>query len=140
MGRPYSMDLRERVIAAVATQGLSCHEAAARFGVGVSTAIRWMQMVRRTGNATPGKMGGHRPKKLIGPHRAWLVARCTGQSFTLRGLAQELAERGLAVDYRAVWAFVHAEKLSFKKKRWSPSNGIVRTSRGGEGNGKFISR
>src|SRR5258708_7030403 len=39
------------------------------------------------------------------------------QGFTLRGLVAELAERGLKVDYRAVWNFVHAEKLSFKKNR-----------------------
>jgi Transposase DDE domain len=35
MGKPYSMDLRERVVAAVETGGLSCHQAAAQFGVGV---------------------------------------------------------------------------------------------------------
>jgi putative transposase len=35
----------------------------------------------------------------------------------LRGLVAELAERGLKVDYRSVWDFVHSEKLSFKKKR-----------------------
>jgi transposase len=35
----------------------------------------------------------------------------------LRGLVAELAERVLKVDYRAVWNFVHAEKLSFKKNR-----------------------
>ena len=35
----------------------------------------------------------------------------------MRGLVAELAERGLKVDYRAVWNFVHAEKLSFKKNR-----------------------
>jgi putative transposase len=39
MGKPYSMDLRERVVAAVETGGLSCHQAAAQFGVGVSTAF-----------------------------------------------------------------------------------------------------
>ena len=33
----------------------------------------------------------------------------------MRGLVAELAERGLKVDYWAVWNFVHAEKLSFKK-------------------------
>lgn len=35
----------------------------------------------------------------------------------LRGLVAELAERGVKVDYRSVWEFVHAEGLSFKKKR-----------------------
>ena len=37
--------------------------------------------------------------------------------FTLRGLVAELAECGLKVDYRTVWEFVHAEKLSHKKRR-----------------------
>jgi transposase len=46
-----------------------------------------------------------------------LLARIKGQDFTLRGLVVELAERGLKVDYRTMWSFVHAEKLSFKKKR-----------------------
>jgi putative transposase len=35
----------------------------------------------------------------------------------LRGLVAELAEQGLSVDYRVVWAFVHDEKLSYKKGR-----------------------
>jgi transposase len=115
MARPYSMDLRDRVVAAVETGGLSRHEAAARFGVGVSIAIRWVRSFRRTGSAAPGQMGGWRPRKLVGAHREWLLQRCTGQAFTLRGLMAELAERGLAVDYRVVWAFVREEKLSFKK-------------------------
>ena len=37
--------------------------------------------------------------------------------FILRGLVTELAARGLKADYRSVWNFVHAEKLSFKKNR-----------------------
>ena len=37
--------------------------------------------------------------------------------FTVRGLVAELAERGLKVDYRTMWEFVHAEKLSYKKRR-----------------------
>ncbi len=116
MARPYSMDLRNRVVAAVDGDGLSRHEAAKRFGVAPSTAIRWMQSFRLTRSAAPGRMGGHKPRTLVGAHRDWLVERCTGRDFTLRGLVAELAERGLKVDYRSVWAFVHAEKLSFKKK------------------------
>jgi transposase len=34
-----------------------------------------------------------------------------------RGLVAEFAARGLKVDYRSVWNFVHAEALSFKKNR-----------------------
>ena len=62
-------------------------------------------------------MGGHRPKKLIGPWREWLLERCRTADFTLRGLVVELAERGMQVDYRTVWAFVHAEGLTHKKRR-----------------------
>ena len=65
------MDLRERVVAAVETGGQSCHAAAARFGIGVSTAIRWLDRHRRTGSAAPGQMGGHKPKKIAGKHREW---------------------------------------------------------------------
>ena|SRR5215210_4239950 len=116
MGRPYSIDLRRRVVAAVETGGMSCHQAATHFGVGVSTAINWVRRVRETGSVAPGKMGGHRPKLISGEHRAWMLER-TKQDFTLNGLVAELAARGLKVDYRTVWNFVHAEKLSFKKNR-----------------------
>jgi transposase len=75
MARPYSIDLRERVIAAVERDGMSRHQAAARFGVAVSSAIKWVQRFRRTGSAAPGRMGGHKPKAIAGAHRAWLVAR-----------------------------------------------------------------
>jgi hypothetical protein len=64
-------------------------------------------------------MGGHRPKAISGEHRAWLLQRIK-RDFTLRGLVAELAERGLKVDYRSVWEFVHAEKL-LGKLRISPN-------------------
>lgn len=116
MSKPYSNDLRERVVAAVESGGMSRNRAAAHFGVAISTAINWVALARRTGSVTPGKMGGHKPKTLRGEHRDWLIARCKEKAFTLRGLVAELAEeRGLKVDYRSVWAFVHAEKLSYKK-------------------------
>ena len=115
MAKPYSMDLRERVSAAVVRGGLSCRRAAKRFGVAASTAICWVKRVRATGSAAPDKMGGRCPRKITGEHREWLVERCESGDFTLRGLVSELAERGLRVDYRTMWAFVHAENLSFKK-------------------------
>jgi putative transposase len=116
MGRPYSLDLRERAVAAVEKAGMSRRQAASRFGVGISTVIAWVRRFRQTGSAAPGKMGGYKPKAIAGEHHAWLLQRCREKDFTLRGLVAELAERGLKVDYRSVWNFVHAEKLSFKKK------------------------
>ena len=117
MGKPYSIDLRERVVAAVVSGELSCNRAAKRFGVGISTAINWVKRLRETGSVAAGKMGGHKPRAISGAHRRWLVHRIKDGDFTLRGLVAELAERGLKVDYRSVWQFVHAEKLSFKKNR-----------------------
>lgn len=117
MARPFSLDLRERVVGAVEREGLSRRRAAARFGVGVSTVIAWVRLFRETGSVAPGKMGGHRPKKLQGLWRDWLLDRCRERDFTLRGLVAELAERGLQVDYRTVWDFVHSEGLSHKKRR-----------------------
>jgi transposase len=111
------MDLRERVVAAVEQGGLSRRRAAAQFGLGINTVILWVRRLRETGSVRPGKMGGYKPKAIAGEHRAWLLQRTRERDFTLRGLVGELAERGLKVDYRSVWNFVHAEKLSFKKNR-----------------------
>lgn len=113
----YSIDLRERVVAAVEREGMSRRQAAARFGVSISSAIRWVERSRRTGSVAPGQIGGQRPKKIQGEHRAWLLERIREEDCTLRGLVAELAARGLKVDYRTMWSFVHAEKLSFKKNR-----------------------
>jgi putative transposase len=117
MGKPCSLDLRERVVAAVERDGMSRQQAAARFGVAPSSAIKWVARFRATGSVAPGQMGGHKPKTLRGPHAEWLIARCREREFTISQLVEELQqERGLKVDRRSVWEFLHAEGLSFKKK------------------------
>ena len=117
MTRPYSMDLRDRVVAAVEREGLSRNQAAARFGIAVSTAVHWLRRYRTTGDVKPSKIGGHRKKTLRDEHAAWLIARCREKDFTISQLVKELLEvRGLKVDRHTVWDFVHAEGLSFKKK------------------------
>jgi putative transposase len=124
------MDLRERVVRAVEVDGLSRRSAAARFEIAASTVVNWVRRLRDTGGLHPGQMGGHKPHKISGDHRDWLVARCHERAFTLRGLVVELGERGLAVDYRSVWELVHAEKLSYKKRHWSPASETAPTSHG----------
>jgi transposase len=89
MGKPYSSDLRERVVAAVQTGGMSCNQAAKQFGVSISTAINWVRRLRETGSIAPGKMGGHKPKAISGEHRAWLLRRIEDGDFTLRGLVAD---------------------------------------------------
>jgi transposase len=126
MARPYSMDLRERVVQAVEQEGLSRRQAAERFGIGIKTAIEWVRRYRETGSVAAKPMGGCRPKKIVGQYRDWLLERCRVPDFTLRGLVAELAERGLQVDYRTVWEFVQGEELSYKKRHWSPASATGR--------------
>ena len=115
MARAYSLDLRERVVAAV-TAGQSCRSAAATFKVSVSSVVKWSQRFRATGSAAAQAMGGNRPYALAG-ERAWLLKRLAEQpDITLRALLAELAQRGIKVSYYAVWHFFEHEGISFKKK------------------------
>jgi uncharacterized protein YodC (DUF2158 family) len=50
MGKPYSMDLRERVVAAI-EGGESTHQAVARFAIGIATAGVWARLKRSTAPA-----------------------------------------------------------------------------------------
>ena len=90
------MDLRERAVATVVKGGLSCHQAAAQFSLGVNTVILWVRRFRETGSVAPRQMGGHKPKALAGEYRSWLLNRIKAD-FTLRGLVAELAALTLAV-------------------------------------------
>jgi transposase len=111
------MDLRERVVAAVERDGLSRNQAAARFGIAVSTAVHWLNRFHSTGDVRPSKIGGHKKRTLRDEHAAWLIARCGEKAFTISQLVAELLEvRGLKVDRHTIWDFLHAEGLSFKKK------------------------
>jgi len=115
MTRPLSNDLRERVVAAVLA-GETCRSAAARFGVAVSSVVKWSQRHRATGSVAPGKMGGHR-KRVLEPHRAFILERITQTShLTLHRLKDELAAQGVIVSHNAIWMFMRREGLRFKKK------------------------
>ena len=114
MARPLSLDLRERAIASVLA-GESCRSVAARFGVAVSSVVKWSQRHRLTGSVAPGKMGGHR-KPVLDPHREFIIERITQiPHLTLHGLKQELAVRGIKVSHNTVWQFLRREGLRFKK-------------------------
>jgi len=120
MTRPLSIDLRERVVSAVAA-GESCRSVAARFDVAVSSVVKWSQRQRATGSVAPGKMGGHR-KPVLEPHRAFIVARIEAMPhLTLHGLKAELlAVRGVKVSHNTVWEFLRREGLRFKKNPVRP--------------------
>lgn|SRR5512143_475251 len=115
MARPYSQDLRERVVGSV-LGGRSCRATAALFGVSVSSVVKWSQRFRASGSAASKPMGGHRPR-VLGGERDWLLARIAEKAdLTLRALLAELAARGVIVSYGALWAFFQREGISFKKK------------------------
>ncbi len=124
MTNPLSMDLRARAMARLAA-GESVRAVAAALSVAPSSVVKWSLRLRRTGSVVPGKLGGHVPPKIRDEHRDWLIER-TADAFTLRGLVAELAERGLRVDYKTMWTFVHRHGLSFKKNRGGQRAGSSR--------------
>ncbi len=119
MSRPYSNDLRERAVTAVVA-GETVRVVAARFGVAVSSVVKWHQRYRETGSVAPGKMGGHR-KIILEAHHDFIIEmiNCTPH-LTVRGLQAILARRGVSVSHNAVWMFLRREGLSFKKNTVRP--------------------
>jgi len=116
MTRPLSMDIRERAMARL-DAGWTVRAVADALSIAPSSVVKWSERRRTTGSAAPGKIGGHVPRKIGGEDADWVRARMSDGAFTLRGPVAELAGRGLEVDSRTMWAFAHAEGLSFKKDR-----------------------
>jgi transposase len=112
--RAYSLDLRERVVAAVES-GESCRAVAETFGVSVASVVKWSQRFRATGSAAPKPIGRRRPF-VVAREREWVLARVAEKpDITLQALVTELGARGLKVSLYAVWNFLRREGLSFKK-------------------------
>jgi transposase len=85
------------------------------FKVGESSVIRWCARQRTSGTCAAKPMGGHRRPILL-TERDWLLARLSvAPDLTIRGLLSELGDRGVKVSYGALWAFLAAEGLTFKK-------------------------
>jgi transposase len=104
-GRPYSEELRSRVIAAVEA-GASYRQAAARYGVSASAVVKWAQQFRKTGSVAAKPMGGDRRSRLKG-ERDWLLRRIAADpGLTTAELHQELCARGVRVGYRTVRRFI----------------------------------
>src|SRR5271167_1483411 len=114
MARAYSLDLRERVVAAVAA-GQTCRAVAKTFMVSVASVVKWSQRHRALGSPAALKMGGRRPY-LVARERDWVLSRIAEKpDLTLRALLQELADRGLVVSDYALWHFLQHEGVTFKK-------------------------
>ena len=127
MPAPYSEDLRDRVAAAVA-MGASARAAASRFGISVSTAIRWAQRLRTEGHAQARAMGGDHRSRLV-QHRAAVLELVAKQpDLTLQEIRGALgAASGITVGLSSLWRFLRAQKITLKKRACTPPSRIART-------------
>jgi transposase len=116
MGKPYGVDLRERVVAAIEA-GMSTGEAAKRFCVGKATAGAWARLKRTTGGVAPARQG--KPKgSVLDPHADFIFGVLAEQpDTTLEEIAERLAEqRGVRVVYTAIWKFLDRRAMTYKKR------------------------
>lgn len=120
MARALSIDLRSRVLGAI-KQGMSCRQAAVRFGVSASSAIRWRGREREQGDAEPKQQGGDRRSERIEAHAAIILGlvRAT-PDLTLAELQKALAEQGLSFGIGTLWRFFDRRQITLKKRRHMP--------------------
>ena len=115
MGKPYSNDLRERVVAAIDT-GHTREEVAELYNLALSTVGRFIRRKRETGSVEPGKFGGHKTFTLA-PHADLVRALVAEQpDSTLAELKARLAKEKVEISQSAIFRFLRHLKLPFKKK------------------------
>jgi len=128
MSKALSVDLRERVVAAVSA-GASCRTAAARFGVSASSAIRWCALAREAGSVAPGPLGGDRRSARLEAHAGLILGLLEEKSdITLVEIQAELARAGVAAGIGTIWRFFDRHRITRKKRRRTLPNRTARTS------------
>jgi transposase len=134
MSKPYSLDLRERVVACVEA-GDSRREAAERFDVSVSSAIRWAQRFVQFGSAAAKPIGGSTSP--LEAHAAWLLELIAKHpDWTLDEIVAAMRRHGIAGSRSAVWRFFERHKITVKKKSlYARRSRSRRTWRGRAGGG-----
>ena len=107
MSRAYSQDLRDRVIDAALKDDVSARGAAARFGIGVATAVVWVRRARETGVRAAKPRGQPKGSKLDAHREAilgWIDAK---DDITIAEIKERLvAERGVSAGVGTVWSFL----------------------------------
>jgi transposase len=114
MPKSYSQDLRERVIEAV-EMGASRHEAADRFEVSVSSAVKWLQRWRESGSAAPKPRGGS-VSPLEARAKDILTMNAAQPDLTLIETVEELRKRRIRTSRSALSRFYERHGITFKKK------------------------
>lgn len=128
MPKLLSVDLRLRVVRAI-DAGLSCRQAAARFDVAPSTAIRWHEEWRRTGSCCAKSQGGDRWSHVTEAHaeRILAILEAAGD-ITLTELKARLSESGGTVSISALSRFFRRHGLTRKKRPATRASRIAPTS------------
>ena len=116
MTKPLSKDLRGRVIDAVES-GMSRRAAAERFGVSVSSAVRWVKCWHETGARGPRPQGGDNRSHRIEAYRDEILAAVEAKpDMTLVETTEFLrSDHGLRVAPSTVWRFLDRHALTVKK-------------------------
>ncbi len=128
MAKALSVDLRKRVNAAV-EEGASCRQAATRFGVSASSAIRWHALSKAVGDVRPKQQGGDRRSGRIEAHAAVILGTLEGTpDITLADLRAELADHGIGVSIAGLWRFFKRRRITLKKRPGMRPSRIVPTS------------
>jgi transposase len=128
MGKPLSVDLRDRVVTAI-EGGMSRRQAASRFGVSISSAIRWTSLSRRTGDVRPKRQGGDKRSGRIEAYAPVILGAVEERpDITLAELRGLLAEHGVAVAVSTLWRFFARRKITLKKSPRMPRSRTVPTS------------
>ena len=127
MSHGFSADLRVRVIGAI-SDGLSTRKAAARFGIGVSTAGEWFRRYRDNGETTARKQG-QPPGSKLDKHEAFILGLVEETAdISLAEIAERLRlERRVPVCPATVWHFFNKRRITFKKRRCMQANSNART-------------
>jgi transposase len=140
MARPYSVDLRERMVRAVEA-GASRRATAAKFEVSPSCVVKLLQRWRRRGTLAPEPVRGGRRAKLADHAERVQALLAAAPDSTLVELQALLAAEDIAVSPSAISRFLKACGLTRKKRprtppsrtgRMSPPHGALgaRSSRG----------
>jgi transposase len=128
MAKPLSMDLRERVLAAI-VEGVSGRQAAERFGVSAASVSRWRRREREQGDAQPRAQGGDRKSHQIDAHQATIVALLkAAPDITIEELRDSLNKKGLSFGYGTIRRFFQRHKITRKKRPPMPPSRIARMS------------
>lgn len=119
MAKPYSLDLRERIVRSVES-GSSRRAAAAQFAVSESCAIKLMQRWERTGSVAPAAIGGNKPFALAAHEDCVRTLLLAQPDLTLDELQTQLAGQGIVVGRSSIDRFVKALGITRKKRRSTP--------------------